>query len=919
MIVKFMQNVTPPFSPSPPNEKAWDAALTLATQHAPFLATLIERAPFIKKLKSDGPEPLITALHADLVKLHRLTDTPKMMAKLRAAKADIALITALADLSGAWSVAKVTRTLSDFADATIEIALTHALKQHPAPTRQKQKSSATPLSCLALGKLGGRELNYSSDVDLIFFFDELGVAAEEEAGLRLSRVVHSLSRILQDATEDGYVFRVDLRLRPDPGATPPALSMAAAEIYYQSSALNWERAAYTRARTCAGNIIAGDAFLQRLSSWVWRRTLDFSALRDIDSLRDDILDYYDLTEFSAAGYDVKRGLGGIREIEFLMQIFQLIQGGRNPQLRSANTPQGLALLAGAGIIPHDDALKLTEHYNWLRTVEHRLQMQDDQQTHTLPKRDKERTEIALFCGTKSLDEFETLLRHHTMSVHSIYERLLGKKETLPTLTKKAPKIANSEPIFARWEAGRYRALTHPRARAALDKIKPSLIAAFSAAADPAAALARWDTLLSHLPAGVSFLEMFEANPKLLSLIAKILTLSESLGTQLSQNPHLLDAVLDSDFFDDISGPLKFQMPTNADTETTLLHLARWVSEQRFRQAVHILDALATPLASAEAHARTMDIAAHCVLDLSKYDLTLKYGTIPEGIFTIIALGAWGGKTLGPDSDLDALFIYSGSEQQQSTGPQKLSATHYYNRLGQKLISLMTSTTPSGCLAEIDMRLRPEGNKGLLVVSEDGFAAYQQKDAWVWEHMSLTRARCVTGDWELNNRCIIPLFEKMPNAQKIRSDILVMRADMDAHRPAKSIWDMKLGAGGLVDIEFIIQYLQLSHAHCHAAILTADVSAALMACRDAKLLTTRQADTLQASWTLYFNIRSLLKLCGDGDQTDEISKAVGSAIAQLTGDATLAKSRQRIAAHQKSVIAMWCEIFATPSRHTGETA
>jgi [glutamine synthetase] adenylyltransferase / [glutamine synthetase]-adenylyl-L-tyrosine phosphorylase len=912
-----MRNVTSPFSPAPTNDKSWDAALAVASRHAPFLDALIERAPYIKTLKSHGPEPLIAALHADLAKLHRLNDTAKVMAKLRAAKADIALITALADLSGTWNVAKVTRTLSDFADASIEIALTHALKQHPAPKLRHQKSSASPLSCLALGKLGGRELNYSSDVDLIFFFDEMSVAAEEEAGLRLSRVVHSLSRILQEATEDGYVFRVDLRLRPDPGATPPALSMAAAEIYYHSAALNWERAAFTRARTCAGDIKAGDAFLHRLSSWVWRRTLDFSAIRDIDSLRNDILDHYDLTEFSASNYDVKRGVGGIRQIEFLMQIFQLIQGGRNPHLRCANTPQGLHLLATAGIIPHQDALKLTEHYNWLRMVEHRLQMQDDQQTHTLPKRDKERTEFALFCSTKSLDEFDSLLSQHTHSVHTIYERLLGKKETLPIRMKKNVLIENSEPIFARWEAGRYRALTHPRARAALTKIKPLLISAFCEAADPSAALARWDTLLSHLPAGVSFLEMFEANPKLLSLIAKILTLSDSIGTQLSQNPHLLDAVLDANFFDDISAPLQFNMPTNADTEIALQQLARWVSEQRFRQAVHVLEALATPMAAAEAHARTMDTAIQCVLEISRREFSDKYGIIPKGCFTLIALGAWGGNTLGPDSDLDALFIYAGSEQQYSNGSQKLSTTHYYNRLGQRLISLMTSATPSGRLAEIDMRLRPEGNKGLLVVSEDGFSAYQQKEAWVWEHMALTRARCVTGDCALINRHIIPLFDKMRDAKKIRADILEMRADMDQHRPARSEWDMKLALGGLVDIEFIVQYLQLKYAHTYPAILIPDLGAAITACRAADLLTARQADMLIASWTLYFNIRSLLKLCGDGDQTNAVPKAVGSALAQLTGEATLAKSKKKIKTCQKEVMALWCTIFNTPHRHTGE--
>ncbi len=887
---------------------SWDTGLALATTYAPYLRALLAHTRIdLAALKQHGPESAMNQTLAQLALLvPERMETAVLMAVLRQAKSDVALITALADLGGIWSLELVTRALSDFADAAISLALRHALSRQPGTARKPKH--VLPLSCLALGKLGGRELNYSSDIDLIFLFDETLIGAEDEPSLRLGRCVHALARILQEPTEDGYVFRVDLRLRPDPGATPPALSMAAAEIYYQSAALTWERAAYTRARVCAGNMVAGNAFLQRLSGWIWRRNLDFSAIRDIDALREQILDHYDLATFSAAGYDVKRGIGGIREIEFAVQILQLIHGGRRPDIRTAHTPDGLAKLSVAGLLPAADAQTLGQHYAWLRMVEHRLQMQHDQQTHMLPNKSAERSDVAQFCGYPSLDAFEAVLAHNIAEVHAIYERLLGKKSSVAFVAPVPRAIANSAAIFARWEAGRYRALAHPRARSALENIKPALLAVFSTAADPSAALARWDTLLSHLPAGVVFLEMFEANPKLLQLIAQILSVSDGIGAQLAQQPHLLDAVLEHEFFAPLSQPLVFPQRADSDTQSRLNRLARWVAEQRFREAVHVLQNISSPAEAARAHARLMDITVEIVARLAETEISASHGTIADADFAVVALGAWGGGMLGPGSDLDCLFIFQGDEALQSRGNKSLSATHYFNRLGQRFIALMTAATPFGRLAEIDMRLRPSGNKGLLVVSTDGFQRYQQESAWTWEHMALTRARCVYGRGGPLAALIAGVLQLPRDLLQLRADVIAMRADMDRHRPPAGIWDMKLQPGGLIDIEFIVQYLQLIHGAAQPDILVPDIALActrLVACG---IVSDAQGSCLLQVWHNQFGVRCLLKLCAAGDATQSLTPAAARLIAQLTHHPTLAKSVQSIRQERKAIIKLWRQIF-----------
>ncbi len=899
----------------------WDTAISLADRHAPFLRRLLRHEEDIPALlKQHGPEPLLKDVQAQLEKIDPQKISPQVLMRLlRECRGRAALIIALADLAGAWDVDAVTAALSGFADACIHVAVqtavAEALKAKKLPLLRAARAAqmrSHGLACLALGKLGGRELNYSSDVDLIFFYDETRVIPGSDATEAWSRVVHQAARYLQDSTSDGYVFRVDLRLRPDPGATPPAISLAAAENYYQSAALSWERAAYTRARACAGDRAAGDAFLQRLVGWVWRRNLDFTAIKDIQALREQILEHYDLADFSAAGFDVKRGIGGIREIEFLLQINQLIHGGRRTALRTSHTPEGLRALAAAGLISAENAIALVDSYHWLRMVEHRLQMRDDEQTHSLPENARERADAALFCGYNMLADFEDALKTICTRVRQIYLSTLGQEPPHVAAPKvRAAKIAGLDEYIMRWKAGRYRALAHPRARAALEKIQPALITMLAAAAEPAAALLRWDRFLESLPSGVALLEMFEANPNLLGLLVRALSLSAATGEQLARHPHLLDAVLDGDFFARLTQPgaqLQNILKNLSETEAMWTATARWVGEKRFQLSVQMLENLLSPRDASADFSRVMDAAVSAMGEMAHVELTKSNGVFAAEAPIIVALGGWGGLSLGLSSDLDMIYLYSGSFEAQSSGAKSLTAGHYFNKLAPRVTNLLTATSSEGAIADVDTRLRPSGAKGLLAVSVDSFKKYQMEDAWTWEHMALTRARVVCGPGRMFSEALADIYAIKRPAKKIIADILDMRADMDQHREAKSAWDMKLPPGGLVDIEFILHALQLQHAHRYPDIIHPVLETAIARLATAQCLSADQARGLQTALSLQIDIRAILTLCEQGDKTEAISRPTTRLLCQWAGVQTARALESRLKAARSHVLAIWKTVF-----------
>ncbi len=900
-----------------------EKAAFLAATEAPFLKNLIrDHGSVVHNLATHGPDVMMKNL------IDKLD-----IGNLRHSRAQTALIVALADIGGKWSLEQATLALSDFADAAIACALYSAL--WPAlkdgklflagKTLKKLKPDAVKeagLVCLGLGKLGGRELNYSSDIDLIFIFDERKIFSTDggDATHELVKVVQQFSRILDQRSAEGYVARVDLRLRPDPNVMPVALSMIAAEVYYHNMAQTWERAAFTRARIIAGDVSAGQAFMRALTPWIWRQSLDFTAIKDIHDLRLRMADHFGQDEVRTAGLDIKRGPGCIREIEFMLQLVQLIHGGRQPELRINNTIEGLMILAKTGHLTQAEAKSLIESYKFWRTIEHRLQMRHDEQTHTLPVDAEERLSVARLLGFKALGPFDAQVISHMKSVQDLYIRRFGEKNagslTFPHEALALKKMLvpfkmgpSAEAMIGRWRSGRYRALRAPRAQQALENLMPEIFSNLRKAVDAKVALARFDDVLERLPSGVAFLELLDCNRALLRTLLDILALAPKLGDVLSRQPDLLDAMFDTRFHEPVDNIeiLKVDLTTLIDSgrvnpqETT----ARWLAEKKFQVGVQLINGVLSGFHAAKALAYLADVSVQHLAKAAEADFQKLYGQIHGGGFNIIAMGSWGGEVLASGSDLDMIFVFSGKHDTASTGKTSLTATHYYNRLGQRLISWLTAHNAHGVMAEIDTRLRPSGDKGLLAVNIESFAQYHKSDAWTWEHMALTRARLVYGtDQNIILSCQ-QILAITNDWQKIKTDILDMRKDINTHKPPQGPWDLKLSPGGLVDLEFIVQALMLRYGLGPIP----NIDEALIVLARNGFISDRYASDLSTAWTFMLSARVVLRQCLHGDATQNPLPAVIKPVfAKAAGCASYPAFAKLLRKSKADVCKIWETVF-----------
>jgi [glutamine synthetase] adenylyltransferase / [glutamine synthetase]-adenylyl-L-tyrosine phosphorylase len=869
--------------------RSWQSAAATAARTAPFLCRLLAELPKLTDELEQSGASVAFAKRLDRLKRARnkLVDKPNIAKVLRRTRSEVALLVALADISGHWSVMDAAAALSRFAESAIDLALRAAI----APLLARNAFNVGTyeecgLACLALGKLGAGELNYSSDVDLIFLFDEvvLTTASGDDPLDLLLRVVRDFTDLLQTRDEDGYVLRVDLRLRPDPNSTPAVLSMAAADIYYQSAALTWERAAFTRARAVAGDIKAGDAFLQRLSRWIWRRSLDFTAIRDIHELRLHMANHFGQQEWQSAGYDLKRGSGGIREIEFVLQMHQLIHGGRLPALRGNNTVSGLQAIADAGLLSTKDVASLQGSYFWLRCTEHRLQMLEDTQTHAVPDDSDQRHALALLCGYRSVAAFNKQLKTQCAQVHRIYTRLTkvdsrvdsGLPRDDKSLTQWLCALgfgAQAMPMVQLWRTDRFRAMRTVRAQDAMESLLPDFLTVLAKSPEPNILLARVNDLLERLPSGVQFLELLDTNRKLLDLLGRVLLHSPILASRLAQHPDLLDVVFDTSFF--VPPATCLQMRSELETvlgaardEGQIDKVARWQAEKQFQIAVLLIDGLMDGRAAARAYAWIMDAIVAIVADIATYNFERSHGKVDGGSLIILALGGWGGEAMMSQSDLDLVCLYTGSHDSGSTASQSLSAAHYFNRLAQRVIGYLTAQTAYGPMADIDTRLRPSGHQGLLCVTVDSFIQYQREQAWTWEHLALTRVRCVVGPGRDAIAKAAVVLQSPRNTQKITQDVTQMRQDIADHKPPKGALDFKLMPGGLIDIEFITQFCQLLSANGHPGVILPTIEMALQALGKAGTISSDDAYALIAIYQRMIGARLLLGLCAEGDATCE---------------------------------------------------
>jgi glutamate-ammonia-ligase adenylyltransferase len=802
------------------SEEAVNDALRRAREHSPFLKLQLDNFPRIE-------EKLRHVRVAEAMALARDAGAgaPTLAAALRRERSALAAALAIGDLARLISLEALMEELSDLADRALEQALIAAMIER-TPDEEPRG-----FAVLALGKHGSRELNYSSDVDLLFLFDpaSLPLKPREEPGQGAVRIAQRVIELLQKRDGDGYVFRVDLRLRPSPEVTPIALPVEAAISYYETSALPWERAAFIRARHVAGDEAIGRYFLEAVHPFVWRRSLDFGAIGEVRAISHRIRDHYAQGQLFGPGYDLKRGRGGIREIEFFAQIHQLIHGGREPGLRAPATLDALAALAGAGRIADGEAEKLAQAYRLFRTIEHRLQMVDDRQTHSLPMDPDALDNVARLHGLAGSAALLDLLEAPASRVASIYDAL-GHEEGgrlplgAPALETRLTEAGFDDPVAARlriesWRSGRARSLRTAPAREAFEAMLPVLTEAFGKAPDAMRAMNRFDDLVTRLPSGVNFYRLLEARPRLARHLATILSYAPALAEQLGRRPELLDGLVDetafapaptvADLIEDFARPDR----DDEDYQMILDRVRRRVNERRFALGVQLVAAHRDPLEVTEAYSRVAEAAISVLAAATTAEFEKSHGRVPTSELLILGLGRLGGEALTHASDLDLIYLFSGTHEAESDGAKPLRATDYFNRLAPRITAALSVPTASGPLYDVDTRLRPSGSDGMLAVSLEGFERYQSEQAWTWEHMALLRARPLYGSAEDKaalRRVIEGALRKPRGPAQLVADAVRMRADIAAHKPPGGRFDIKLGPGGLVDLEFAVHTLQLRH-------------------------------------------------------------------------------------------------------------
>ena len=793
------------------------AAILRAEAESPFLRMLLRR-------RRDVADRLAEAgLDAALAHAAESSRDADVARSLRLERQGVALAVALADLAGA-PLETVMYALSDFADRALDRAIAAAFVERVGD------EPVVGFAALALGKQGSRELNYSSDIDPILLFDPetMPRRPREDPGEAAVRIARRVLALLQDPTADGYVMRVDLRLRPASEATPLAVPVEAAITHYESSAVPWERAAFIRARAAAGDLMLGNRFLDQIRPFVWRRALDYGAVHEIRSLSHRIRDHHRQGQVLGPGYDVKRGRGGIREIEFFAQIHQLIHGGRDAALRVPATLPALAALADAGHVAPDEAVALADAYRVLRTVEHRLQMVDDRQTHRLPDQPEALDGVARLDGLADGDALIALLAPHAGLAGAIYDQL---EQDGSTALPHAPDLLDTaliaagfdDPAPARariegWREGKVRATRSGPAQDALEQVLPALIAALGRGPAPQTALNRFDDLVTRLPSAINLFRLLEARPGLLAMLAEILAYAPTLADALARRAQLLDGLIDASALDlppDVATvAAELGRGERGDGYEAVLERVRGrVGELRFALGVQLVAGRADPVAIGEGYGRVAEAAIETLGQAAITEFESAHGRIPDGELIILALGRLGGGVLTHASDLDIVFLFTGNFLAESDGRRPLGATTYFNRLAQRMIAALSVPTAAGPLYEVDTRLRPFGGDGLLAVSIDGFVRYQEEGAWTWEHMALTRARPVFGSAEGRGRVQAAIDAALRQARDpatITADAVRMRGEIARHKPPAGPFDVKLIEGGLVDAEFAVQLSQLLH-------------------------------------------------------------------------------------------------------------
>lgn len=875
-----------------------------------FLAAVLDCSSFLRETIESHPEILESLFTAPVsILLEQLAEQiaalgidpemteSRLMEQLRRFKKTAHVLIALDDLAGLTDVMQTTNRLSDLAEACLRATVQFLLLESDAKGKLALPDRSDPekdsgLIVLGMGKFGAGELNYSSDIDLIIFIDSGRPAITDpyECVDLFSRMARRLVKILQDRTADGYVFRVDLRLRPDPGATPLAIPVSAALHYYEGRGQNWERAAMIKARPVAGDIASGEQFIKELAPYVWRKYLDYAAIADIHSIKRQIHAHRGHGDIAVRGHNVKLGRGGIREIEFFVQTQQLIAGGRFPELRGSQTLAMLTRLYERGWVGENARDQLSLNYQFLRNVEHCIQMVADEQTHILPEDDEGFSRIASMMGYPDNESFtaEFLAVLRTVEKHyaALFEQApeLGSSggnlvftgetddpDTLQTLSQMGfERPSDICRIIRTWHFGRYRATQTAEARERLTELTPALLNAFAGTERADDALLRFDDFLQGLPSGIQLFSLLQSNPALLNLLVLVMSAAPRLAEIITRKPHVFDGMLDPRIFSEL--PTRSYLEERLDTflthdepyEETLDRLRIFAAEQRFLIGIRLLTGAIDGVRAGRAFSDLAELMIDRALNAVMKEFTIRHGRIAGGRIAVLAMGKLGSRELTAGSDIDIILLYDhDADADYSDGEKQLAASQYYIRLTQRLIAALSAPMAEGVLYEVDMRLRPSGNKGPVATHIEAFGKYQRNDAWVWEHMALTRARSIAGDQSFRNEIDteVDAILAIPSAvKKTAKEMTDMRALIASEKPPRDNWDLKLRSGGLIDLEFIAQFAVLTG---QVATETRHTSTELnLRHLKPEFASPAQAEELAGAHHFYSNLTQIVRLCVD---------------------------------------------------------
>ncbi len=812
---------------------------------SPYLAECARcEADWLDEVLSGSADKTVAGLTGEVEQAHLLSPAD-IVPVLKRAKTRMALVAGLAELGAVWTTEKATLAMSHFADAVLHAALGSLVAEAAVAGRIALHSGAHPadncgLALFALGKLGGEELNFSSDVDIVAFFDVENVSLSEpsEAGRFYTRLMQKLVGLLEAGAGGAFVFRVDLRLRPDPSSTPVAISTGAALQYYESRGQSWERAAWIKARVAAGDHAVGEAFLAELAPFVWRKHLDYATVADVQAMKRQIDLVRRIGDEEVAGHNVKLGRGGIREIEFFAQTQMLIAAGRNRDLRARSTTEALRRLAANGWITDEAAEELVAAYWYLRGVENRLQMRENAQVHILPESNEECETIAYMMGEESLTAFKRSYRYATARVRSRYAALFTEATSLSAVTgnlvftgrEDDPATLNSleqmgfaDPEAATrtirtWLTGRYPATRTAEARAKLTVLLPALLQTLSEAGNADAALLQFDAFLARLPAGVQLFSLLQAHDYLRRLLVDFMASAPRLSEAVIHRAHIMDGLIDPAFPSEINrraalvGKVDGFLAEAQGYEDLIDRTHLIGQEQKFLISAGLLSGTIDAANAGRQFTALAETLLHRLFATVREEFAIHHGTVPDARVALLAFGKMASVEMTATSDLDFILLYSvPPEIEQSDGKRPLAPSHYFARLTQRLIAALSAPTATGVLYEADMRLRPSGNAGPLATSLTGFSTYQTRDAWTWEHLALTRARIVYADAGLGaeiDAIIDGLLATPRDPAKLVGDVVDMRDRLMRDRKPRHTFDLKFGEGGLMDLDFIAQSAQL---------------------------------------------------------------------------------------------------------------